>query len=275
MRILLIGNKTKCSDEHIQAVRRWISARHTIIGESFEEDSIAVRWTSRLCSEDNVQAAVVLGGDGTIISTIAHFKAQFPILGINFGKVGYLANFRFDSGGWDREDWLDNALTKSTLSRRVLLRVRVGKQEFIAANDFVVDIGPPFRATSIELEVDEKCIAQIDGDGLIVATPTGSTAYNLSAGGPILEPTLPAIVLTPKNPHRLTFRPIVVSSAAKISVRVLKPNGAYGIVDGQHSINFGGSDSPVVEIVRNDTDLLLFESKPPWQTLQEKLRWGC
>ena len=271
MKIAIIANEKKCSRKQVDRVIKHLESMcqhdHKIVGVSFAENRVE----SDFCSEEP-EIAIVLGGDGTIISACRSFHTkQIPILGVNFGKLGYLANFQY-------KDFIETAYAEPlVISKRMLLRVMIGSSSngpcMMAVNDLVIDIGAPFRTTEVQVMVNNRELSEIRGDGIIVATPTGSTAYNLSAGGPIIEPEVEGIVLTPKNPHRLSFRPLVVRESANIVLRVPNPEGVYAIVDGQEVFplsDYGG----YVVIDRYPADLQIVEQTSYWETLREKLRWG-
>jgi len=272
MKIAIIANTKKCSRKQIDRVIEHIESIHQyeVIGVSFAKNRVE----EDFCSEDP-ELAVVLGGDGTIIGACRSFgMKQIPILGVNFGKLGYLTNFRY-------EDFIktqfQDGLSTLRITKRMLLRVFFGSNAngpcLMAVNDLVIDIGAPFRTTEVQVMVDNHSLSDIRGDGIIVATPTGSTAYNMSAGGPIVHPQAQTMVLTPKNPHRLSFRPLVIPPS-DVVLRVLNPEGVYAIVDGQEVFSFADYDGYVC-IDRYPADLQIVEQVNYWEILREKLHWGC
>ncbi len=160
--------------------------------------------------------AVVLGGDGSIISAARHLSAaRVPVIGVNFGRLGFLAEFSVA----EFKHYFDDIVAgKARVERRMMLGCRVAprsspaRERFssTAVNDVFITAGPPFRVVEMQIAVDGEQLPSCVGDGLIVSTPTGSTAYNLSAGGPILAGSMEAMVITPICPHSLSFRPIVI-----------------------------------------------------------------
>lgn len=221
---------------------------------------------------------VVLGGDGTILAAArAMADRQVPLVGINMGKLGYLAAFSLD----EFEAGIDRVLADDTLIRpRMMLAVTVNgggheKLSSIAVNDCVVHAGPPFRMIDLALCLDNSEVTRVVGDGLIVATPVGSTAYNLSAGGPILQSTVKGIVITPICAHSLTHKPLVVDESATVQITPERINeGTRVIVDGQDMLPVAVGDR--VTVRRSPQDFLLVENPayPPWYTLVTKLKWG-
>ena len=142
-------------------------------------------------------------------------------------------------------------------------------------NDCVIQAGPPFRMIELAVSVDGAELTRFAGDGLIIATPGGSTAHNMSAGGPILQPGLDAIVITPICPHSLTFRPIAVEGDSIIRVVATAVNeGTTARVDGQVSTVFHAGDELIVKRSHQSFQLVRNRANPPWHTLVTKLHWG-
>ncbi len=174
---------------------------------------------------------VVIGGDGTIIHS-AKKAAEFskPVLGINAGRVGYLAGLEGEDLGK-----LANLLTKDyQIKKRMLLSVTVGENEYFSLNDAVISKGPLSRMIDLTVKLHGECISY-RADGLISATPVGSTAYSLSAGGPVVDPNLDSIILTPICPQSLYARPILISPDEEIVITAVPPEGtgAYITIDGE------------------------------------------
>jgi len=159
--------------------------------------------------------AVVFGGDGAILGAARELsEASVPVIGVNVGKLGFLAEFSPE----EVEAAFDDIVAgRCGVEKRMMLRCRVMRQggesfSCTAVNDVVIAAGEPFRMIELKMAVGGQALAGCTGDGVIVSTPTGSTAHNLSAGGPILSGDLAAIVITPICPHSLSFRPIVISA---------------------------------------------------------------
>jgi len=220
---------------------------------------------------------IVLGGDGTILSVARCMKnAQRPILGVNLGKLGYLAEFSPDEIEMIVEDIGRNRLS---ISKRMMLYVTIrdGKKSYssLAVNDVVIQAGPPFRMIALHICVDHHDLTTIEGDGVIVATATGSTGHNISAGGPVVDPATEAIVLTPINAHSLTHRPLVLSCFADIFIKFQRVNpGSTVIIDGQ--VTQPLSEDSQIHIGPSSQHFLLVQNvkHSRWHTLQTKLNWG-
>ncbi len=222
-----------------------------------------------------VDLIVVLGGDGTLLS-IAHLAAQksVPVLGVNMGRLGFLTEVPIDEVFLTLDSYLQG--NEQIVSPRQILRARCREREYFCLNDVIVNKGALARMIHLSLWIDDKEIADLKADGVIVATPTGSTAYSLSAGGPIVQPYIPAIVLAPICPHTLSFRPMVVSSNSRIILQLLTAGEeVYLTLDGQRGVLLGKND--VIEVEKADFKLELISSPKRnfFDLLKEKLGWGA
>lgn len=226
--------------------------------------------------------AVVFGGDGSIISTARKVsEASVPVIGVNVGKLGFLAEFSVD----ELKDFFPRLLKENVpVDRRMMLGCSVfsgresrRSERFCSAaiNDIFITAGPPFRTVELKILVDEQPLAGCVSDGLIISTPTGSTAYNLSAGGPIVSPKMDAMVITPICPHSLSFRPIVINAESIVEVFGVRVNEGTTIsIDGQVSLRLTIDD--VVRVQRQSCDFLIVNNplRSRWDTLATKLRWA-
>lgn len=222
--------------------------------------------------------AVVFGGDGSITSAGRSLsQSSVPVIGVNLGKLGFLAEF---SVGELKEYFDDITSGKASVERRMMLRCGIfseGEERFCSAaiNDLFITAGPPFRMIELKILVDGQALAGCVSDGLIICTPTGSTAYNLSAGGPILSSRMEAMVVTPICPHSLSFRPIVINADSKVEVLGVRVNeGTTVSIDGQISRKL--SDNDVVRVERHKGEFLVVNNpaRSYWDTLETKLNWA-
>ncbi len=222
--------------------------------------------------------AIVFGGDGAIISAARSLKTtNTAVIGVNIGKLGFLAEFSISELKASFDQIINHELP---IENRMTLSCKIfndGKEKFssTAINDVFVTSGPPFRMIELQMFIDAEPVTSSISDGLIVSTPTGSTAYNLSAGGPILSQKLTAMVITTICPHSLSFRPIVVDSTRKIEIIGLRVNKATTLsVDGQVSVQLCAKD--VVKIQREKHDFLIVNNpmRTQWDTLGDKLKWA-
>lgn len=223
-----------------------------------------------------IDLLVVLGGDGTLLHGAAlAADAGVPVLGVNLGALGFLVPFAPAEARAALERALGGALE---IEERIRLTVRLhrggGVVEKTALNDAVISQGSMARLVELTATLDGQRIASYKADGLIVCTPTGSTAYNLAAGGPILTPTQASLAITPICPHTLTHRPLVVSARSRLSVELA--TGATGVfltVDGQWGYPLGAGER--VELEQARAPLRLYRSeKGYFEILREKLSWG-
>lgn len=225
-----------------------------------------------------VDLVIVLGGDGTMIS-VARLVAEkgIPILGVNIGGLGFLTAIQKE----ELYDVLEKVLSNQcSIEERIMLKACVHRHseciaEYIVMNDVVVNKGALARIIDIETYINHIYVATFKADGLIVSTPTGSTAYALSAGGPILYPTLNSIIIAPICPHTLTNRPIVMPDDIQIEI-VLKSysEDVFLTLDGQ--VGFSLKQNDIVEVKKSDYKAKLFIpcERDYFEILRTKLKWG-
>jgi NAD+ kinase len=268
-KILVLVNAAKPgAEEAMVRLRPWLESRTSV-------ESMALSDATLHTQADLV---VVLGGDGSILKAARMLAGQeVPVLGINLGKLGYLAEF---TGQEFCDKFDDIAAGRLPVSRRIMLLVRCETagghiSEYRILNDVLVAGGEPHRMVGVAAAIDGEVVTTYYGDGVLVSTPTGSTAYCLAAGGPILMPGLDALALVPICPHSLTHRPLVVRPDSEI---VLEPNGlqkeAVCVVDGQECVRLREGDRVRVRRAPGAFLLLHNPDRRPFQTLREKLVWG-
>ena len=223
-----------------------------------------------------IDLLIVLGGDGTLLHAASLVPdGRVPVLGINLGTLGFLVPFTPDEATVALERALAGGLYVDERLRLVVRLHREGQvTERLALNDAVIAQGSMARMIELTAALDGQRFAVYRADGLIVSTPTGSTAYNLAAGGPILTPGQSSLAITPICPHTLTHRPLVVPSSSTITVEI--PRASSGIlltVDGQWGAQLRQGDR--VEVTGTGAPLPLYLStKPYFEILREKLSWG-
>jgi NAD+ kinase len=235
---------------------------------------------------NDIDLAVVLGGDGTLLSQSKRFASQkFPLLGVNFGKLGFMADF--DVQSIDEQAATLFGDEPLPTQEYPFLNVRVFRDgnhapafEDIALNEALIAAGPPFRMITLRLCIDGHEGPTMSGDGLIISTPAGSTAYSLSAGGPIVSPGVGALVITSIAAHTLSFRPIVIPDASCTEIHVERANrstpgyGSSVVLDGSSSYPVAQGDRVVAQ--RSDQSVRFVKNLKGsyWQTLISKLNWG-
>jgi len=219
----------------------------------------------------------VLGGDGTLLSVARETPSSTPVLGVNVGVLGFLAGLK-RAEVLERLDEVLAGGFREDRRRRLDVRVSAGahRGRYRALNDAVLHKEAIARIATFSVSVGNKAVSRFRGDGVIVATTTGSTAYNLSAGGPVLYPSLPALVVTPICPHTLSQRPLVVPSSLAIGLRVLD-GGRTGVrltLDGQEGFPIGTGTEALVRQSASSATLLRPPESDHFDKLAEKLNWG-
>ena len=281
LRIGLIANDTKSGAQQLT----------TDIAREFQRHGITPMLDSRTAELIGADSAytpsalsresdllVVLGGDGTILQVLHELEQRTPpMFGLNLGTLGFLTSA--SSGQWlDAVDAIVQG--KYILSERTLLSVEVcheGKTEEprIALNDAVISRGELSRLIRLDVLIDGEFLTEYNADGLIVATPTGSTAYSLSAGGPVLSPDSGVFVVTPICPHVLTMRPVMVSdhSLIEITHNHIKTD-IFLTLDGQNSVRVGPGDSIRVRKASHHLALAMLPGMSFFEVLRQKLKWS-
>ncbi len=216
---------------------------------------------------------IVVGGDGTFLNVGRLMtKKDIPIMGINSGTLGFLAEFDVN----ETESSIDKLMNgKLTIEKRPTISVNIQNKVYRCINDIAIKRQILARIIEVEMFANQKYITTFRGDGVIVSTATGSTAYSLSAGGPIVFPTLNTLIITPICPHKLTLRPLVVSGDTVLDVSVkTDTQSAIATFDGQEAVEV--EKGKVIRITRSENDLLLLKdrNKSYYEILREKLKWG-
>ena len=227
----------------------------------------------------DVDAMLTLGGDGTLLRAARLVEARaVPILGVNLGRLGFLtccpasqfeeALRRLASGDYVVE-------ARMTLDARVTGASGGERQRWRALNDVVLHKGGFARVVAVRVEADGETVGHFSADGVVIATPTGSTAYNLSAGGPVVVPTLESILLTPVSAHTLALRPLVLPASSQVTLRGSDgPDELLITVDGQVGCTFSAGDSLVIRRSGAPVSIVRFPETSFFSTMREKLHWG-
>jgi NAD+ kinase len=224
-----------------------------------------------------VDLVAVFGGDGTFLYAARLVAtSDTPLLGINLGSLGFLTEVKLSEMQGAFEELLSG---RYTLERRMLLAVRVTRGEhvladYMALNDAVINKGALARIIELEISVNMELVSLTRADGLIVSTPTGSTAYSMAAGGPILYPTLAACIITPICPHTLTNRPVVVTDDARIDICLRRGSDVMLTVDGQVGMPLVENDCVQLQKAGSAVHLVQVTGSTFFKLLREKLKWG-
>ncbi len=235
----------------------------------------------------DADVVVVLGGDGTLLAQARRFvDMDIPLLGVNLGRLGYIAEFALES----LRDQAATMFGDGELPTRSLSMLHAGvfssgkgepRLQGIALNEAVVANGLPRHMMELSIAIDGRMGPSVSGDGLIVSTPIGSTAYNLSAGGPIVAPDADAFAITPLAPHSLSFRPVVVSGSSVIELSMLRASAVGGdqtcalVLDGQVSEPLRDADRIVLKRHARQIRFVRNPRADYWGTLIERLHWAA
>ena len=293
-RVLLIVNRDK--PEALAAaseVRALIQEHAALLGEVGADEprpgtgnATGTSLHSDLIPDLIPDLIVVLGGDGTLLHQAReHVGTGVPMLGVNLGKIGFMAEFDMAT----LRARAGELLTSATLPIRELglLRVQILDENLAprfdgrALNDAVITAGPPYRLITISLTIDGEQGPVMNGDGLVIATPTGSTAYNLSAGGPILEPGTDAMAVTPICAQSLSFRPIVVPGSTRVEARLLAVNsngsgdGTTLVLDGQLYTPLAKGERVVITSLGQSVRFVRNTALGYWGRLMGKMNWAA
>jgi NAD+ kinase len=270
--------------ETLTSVERWL-ADHAISAVWSPEAAALMSGGSRTVAERTQMPAdltllLVLGGDGTLLAmakAIAEAGLDIPILAVNFGSLGFLTEITrpeiFAS--------LDAVLAgRATHDERMMLRAvttsKGANTTHLALNDIVFTRTALSRMIDLDVSVGDQFVASVKADGLIVASPTGSTAYNLAAGGPIVHPAMNAMVITPIAPHTLTNRPIVIPAERLVRVRSTGANAGkvYVTIDGQTGFELDEGDDVAVTRADRPLRLVRASARSYFEVLRQKLKWN-
>ena len=270
---------------HLAAVTAWLHDRGADTILEINTAALAGLSTEPTLSRDQLVAHVdlllVLGGDGTMLGTAARVGEAglpTPILGVNFGRLGFLTEVTLEELYPELEKVL--AGTAQIHERRLLhattLRGGQPHAEHVVLNDVVVTRGEVSRVIELSVSVDGGFVTRVKADGIIVASPTGSTAYNLAASGPIVHPEVDAILITPIAPHTLANRPIVIPGNATIDVAPLDVRGydVFSTFDGQSGYRLDATDTVRIRRAEFPVRLVSSTSRGYFDTLRAKLGWG-
>jgi NAD+ kinase len=227
-----------------------------------------------------VEMIIVLGGDGTLLSAarfVADAHADVPIFGVNLGSLGFMAEVSLDELYGNLEKAIAGKLGTEDRIMLTASVLRGGKRiaQYRVLNDAVINKGALARMMELRISVDNGHLTTLRADGLIVATPTGSTAYSLSAGGPIVHPTIHCFVLTPICPHTLSNRPIALPDSVVVTVCLTSPSEDVSLtLDGQIGFPLEPNDVVAIKKSRFRMKLIKHPTKSYYEILRTKLKWG-
>ena len=294
LRLIILANTQKQAvRDALEQLRPWLEKRARILAEP-QIQNLSRR---SACELPQADLALVLGGDGTMLAQARLLTdLRVPLLGVNFGKLGFLAEFSLADL---KRHWVSVADGTCRTTRRLMIEVLVFdadaadcrvdrldmehcKLRSLALNDAVVTAGEPFRMLEMQLAIEpgstrsDVDATRMAGDGMIICTPTGSTAYNIAAGGPIVSPGVEALCITPICAHSLAFRPLVVRPDSGICIRLISANaGTTLVIDGQETVKLSAHEQIYV---RKHPHPLLLVRNPEisyWTMLNQKMHWAA
>jgi len=223
-----------------------------------------------LCNK--IDFLVSVGGDGTLLSVVRKsFNYDKPVLGINLGTLGFLTDISMD----ELENFLLDLKNKNyRIDNCMMIKGMLNSNTFVAFNDIVISRKSISSMIKINAKIADKHFNSYYGDGVIIATPTGSTAYNLSVGGPIVYPLTEAFIVTPIAPHSLTQRPLVMPAYFEIEFTINDSQGAVVIVDGQDIYELAENETIKIKVSKQNVKMIHRCQRNYFEVLSEKLRWG-
>jgi NAD+ kinase len=263
--------------QEITHLQTWLVAHHKTVLIDSPQGSPASDSPTRMQIAKEADLLIVLGGDGTMLSgaRLAE-QREIPILGVNMGGLGFLTEINFD----DLPTALEKVFTgEYHLDKRLMLKVQLQRGDQIlgtysALNDLVVSKGHLARMIATKIWVNHAFMTNLRGDGLIVATPTGSTAYSLSAKGPILDPRLEVLLINPICPHTFSHRPFLAPGDVPITIELTSQEPAMATIDGQVGAEILTGDLVHVRASDHRTQLIRFPDRSYFEVLRTKLKWG-
>ncbi len=283
---ILAKSQLQAATPHLLEIGSWLSSRG--IAAVYEAETAQLMppdagrsVASRAALATDVDMVLVLGGDGTLLSMadrIGEAAADTPVLGVNFGSLGFLTEVTLP----ELYRALEAAVAGSAhFEERLMLRSTTIRQgavfaTSIALNDAVIAKAARSRMIDLSVSVGEEFVTRVKADGLIIATPTGSTAYNLAAGGPIVQPHVDALLLTPIAPHTLTNRPIVIPATAVVRVQpnMAERDEVFVTFDGQAGFELRAGDELIVQSSEKPLRLIKPSTRSYFEVLRTKLKWG-
>jgi NAD+ kinase len=268
-RIGIVVKNDDQAEKKARELKRWLKDQCVVI-DARQKDNTDI--------PDDLLCIIILGGDGTFLS-VSRFigNKDIPLMGVKFGEVGFLAE--------TTEDTLCDAI-KSVLEGKYLIQKRTrldikvmrGKEQIIdvdVLNDAVINKSALSRLASCAVYLDSNYLTTYRADGLIIGTPTGSTAYSLAAGGPVVTPAVPSIILTPICPFTLTNRPLIIPDAIKIEIRLEgSPEDMILTLDGQEGFEMDPGDKIFIKKSRNDIKMISFDDQSYFKILKTRLKWS-
>lgn len=274
MIIALFPNEQKAhSFEIAKKIRVFLEERGvTVVAEVGKAKEIGAKSLTSI-DTDSIDFMIAMGGDGTLLRLNHRFQhIRAPILGVNLGHLGFMADVPVDDLFPSLEDLL---LGKYTVAKRIALEASSGDRKLYSVNDLVIHRAQNYSLVEIAIRVDGAQFNTFVADGVIIATPNGSTAYSLAAGGPILSPSLDALVITPICPHTISNRPIVITADHTLEIEYLSPYEPVDVrADGLSGISLAPNEKLLVKRSPRNFNLVNLHRHEYFATLRSKLGWS-
>ena len=278
-KIGLYVKKDKRARKKADEFETWLRSKNVeVVRKESSPPELHSPSNSKISAPQDLFCVFVLGGDGTFLSAVRWIgDLHIPVLGVKFGKIGFLAETAARNLIAAAENILNNDYT---IKRRTRLDVQIRRQDKkiisqTVLNDVVINRGALARLASIATYINESYLTTFKADGLIIATPTGSTAYSLAAGGPVIHPEVPGIIISPICPFTLTNRPLIVPDSIEIKLKLEK--GASDIMltfDGQEGLDITDKDTIIVRKGSHPLNMITLPDRNYFNVLKEKLRWS-
>ncbi|MBW1641228.1 MAG: NAD(+)/NADH kinase [Deltaproteobacteria bacterium] len=274
-KIGIIVKADKNANKKADELEKWLQSKGIGV---VREESAPPNKNQPGSAPSDLSCIFVLGGDGTFLAAVRWVgDMDIPIVGVKFGEVGFLAETTEENLFQVAQKILKNEFTTEP-RMRLLIKIIRDKKEAVSEtvlNDVVINKGALARLTHIKTYVDDTFLTTYNADGLIVSTPTGSTAYSLSAGGPIVHPAVRGIIMTPICPFTLTNRPLIIPDTASIKIRLKKKSSDIMLTfDGQSGLEITEKDTIIIQKGSHPVNLITFPDQQYFDVLKAKLRWS-
>lgn len=270
--IILRPNSSRIRKEYYELKKHFNSNSIELLLEEKSAKMIGEKGKSldELCKE--VDFLVSLGGDGTLLSVVRKsFRSNLPVLGVHMGTLGFLTDIVFKELPSFLNDFKNG---NYRIDNRMLVKCSVDDKTFVAFNDVLISRKTVSSMIRIRAKINGNSFNNYFGDGVVISTPTGSTAYNLSIGGPIVYPLTEAFIITPLAPHSLSQRPLVMPAEIVIEFKIQDKRGAVLLIDGQDTYEIKNQTVVKVTIANKKAKLIHRAERNFFEVLNEKLRWG-
>jgi NAD+ kinase len=279
IRVGLVVKEDSKAKSKADELEKWLRNKNVdVVRKEYLPPERLISGSNKTKAPHDLFSIFVLGGDGTFLSAVRWIGDQdIPVLGVKFGEVGFLAEISEDSLFTAAEAVLSKSFSTTPRMRLCVKVLRRGKEIIneTVLNDVVINKGALARLAHIETYINDHYLTTYRSDGLIVSTPTGSTAYSLAAGGPVIHPSVPAIIMTPICPFTLTNRPLIIPDTSVVKIRLEKQSSHIMLTfDGQQGIEIRYNDTIAVQKALKPINMIIIPDQDYYDVLKTKLRWS-